>query len=514
MKTLPTILAILLLLSLPLSYLSSQVNTTVHTCGVNPDLIDGEALLSIMNESVENYNNRSSSVVTCSDIEVVNPYNILHIPMGELMNPGGGTLEDFFNEVITASLDSEYAVPNDFKAIEIDHFNLENIPDDLISSYDSLHAEMSAQAQFFLLNSTTNLFAKYIVYYAKCENDYEEIYWSIPKLPNEKLGIATGNYDPDAWEINAMTVWCSDATSHLDILDNQIAIFLKPLALSDVGSRIEDWLITSPIDEIQALLNIVFTHEVLHVLSLGHDEGIMETSTSPDEVAQYFNDTGEYLSEAHRLTLNQNLFDVGIIQEITPNDIFHEIDILAENNVASQVMLFDQGDPQVTVDLNPLLDFTNCGGNSITNNINWTLNSNTSNAAVSINGNFLEVNPDLAGDGIITVTATFDSDLDGTTMTSETFDFDINVDQTTSTHQLNNISLDIFPNPASSSIFIRANGSINFSANLYDSFGKMVMSQLSESEIQVAHLPVGVYLMEVTDLGSGQRVIEKVVIAK
>ncbi len=95
---------------------------------------------------------------------------------------------------------------------------------------------------------------------------------------------------------------------------------------------------------------------------------------------------------------------------------------------------------------------------------------------------------------------------------SEVYKYDLN--QVLSTHELTNSTISIYPNPAIDIINIDAPESLNYDANLYDLNGSLIVSTTNKSEIEIQTLPLGIYLIEIIDLNSGQKVIDKIIKGK
>ena len=81
------------------------------------------------------------------------------------------------------------------------------------------------------------------------------------------------------------------------------------------------------------------------------------------------------------------------------------------------------------------------------------------------------------------------------------------------THELANSIISLYPNPAVDVITVDVQGSITVMATLYDFSGRKVLSS-EISQINVDHVPPGVYLLEVKDVNSGQQIIERIVIGR
>ena len=88
------------------------------------------------------------------------------------------------------------------------------------------------------------------------------------------------------------------------------------------------------------------------------------------------------------------------------------------------------------------------------------------------------------------------------------------MDLLSSTHHLANSSIKIYPNPAVDIIHIDVAGKLNFQANLFDLKGKLLHTALSPQKIHMDNLMVGTYVLELKDLETGKKIIERILIAK
>ena len=69
----------------------------------------------------------------------------------------------------------------------------------------------------------------------------------------------------------------------------------------------------------------------------------------------------------------------------------------------------------------------------------------------------------------------------------------------------------VFPNPAVDIININAPDNLNYEATIFDLQGRLIISTINQSVIDVQTLPQGMYLIVIKDLDSGQKVIEKII---
>ena len=88
------------------------------------------------------------------------------------------------------------------------------------------------------------------------------------------------------------------------------------------------------------------------------------------------------------------------------------------------------------------------------------------------------------------------------------------MDFTSSTHELSNARISIYPNPASEYLNIEVEGQIDYSVSFYDLRGKLLVRESNLAQLDTRTIPAGMYLLEIKDSKTAQRIIEKVVLEK
>ena len=83
-----------------------------------------------------------------------------------------------------------------------------------------------------------------------------------------------------------------------------------------------------------------------------------------------------------------------------------------------------------------------------------------------------------------------------------------------STNDLIGNNTTIYPNPASDKINIDVKGQLDYKVNLYDMNGKLLIESSNPLFLEVASLPMGSYLLEIIDMNSYQRFMERIVIVR
>lgn len=82
------------------------------------------------------------------------------------------------------------------------------------------------------------------------------------------------------------------------------------------------------------------------------------------------------------------------------------------------------------------------------------------------------------------------------------------------THTLAGAAFSIYPNPVSSVLSIDIKGVLDFRLRLFDINGKLVIEQKNQTALSMEQLHNGTYVLEIMDVQSGQRVMEKILVAK
>ncbi len=86
------------------------------------------------------------------------------------------------------------------------------------------------------------------------------------------------------------------------------------------------------------------------------------------------------------------------------------------------------------------------------------------------------------------------------------------MDLVSSTHDIANSSINIYPNPAVGIINIKIDGQLSFQSTLYNMEGKFIKSNSNTDRIEVNSIPNGIYFLEIKDLKTGERIIERIMI--
>ena len=88
------------------------------------------------------------------------------------------------------------------------------------------------------------------------------------------------------------------------------------------------------------------------------------------------------------------------------------------------------------------------------------------------------------------------------------------MDMTSATHEIANTIINIYPNPAVEFIYLDVEGKLKYRVTLYDIEGKSIHTGLNIVQIQITSIPTGTYLLEIQDLESNQKIVERVVVGR
>ncbi len=85
-------------------------------------------------------------------------------------------------------------------------------------------------------------------------------------------------------------------------------------------------------------------------------------------------------------------------------------------------------------------------------------------------------------------------------------------DMLSSTHELSDVEVNIYPNPASKLININVAGQLHYKAQLYDLSGQLIGTYINTDKIDVGAITSGIYLLEIIDLRTTQKIVERILI--
>ncbi len=78
----------------------------------------------------------------------------------------------------------------------------------------------------------------------------------------------------------------------------------------------------------------------------------------------------------------------------------------------------------------------------------------------------------------------------------------------------NLIELTIYPNPASETMRIELKGTDNYMATIIDNIGQIILREITPEYLSIGEVPPGIYLLEIVDLDSDQKVVETIYVTR
>ncbi len=79
---------------------------------------------------------------------------------------------------------------------------------------------------------------------------------------------------------------------------------------------------------------------------------------------------------------------------------------------------------------------------------------------------------------------------------------------------LGSSTIEIYPNPTTDYINLKIAGNLNYQSKIFDLKGKLILSNFNTNKISIGELAVGTYILEFTNLQTGQEIFEKIVKSK
>jgi|GEM_PF-6989549 len=87
-------------------------------------------------------------------------------------------------------------------------------------------------------------------------------------------------------------------------------------------------------------------------------------------------------------------------------------------------------------------------------------------------------------------------------------------DLISSIHEIANTSINIYPNPTSDIVNIKVDGNLNYIVKMYELKGRLVVRGENINQLNIDDLQSGVYLLEIKELNSNQKILERIVIER
>ena len=88
------------------------------------------------------------------------------------------------------------------------------------------------------------------------------------------------------------------------------------------------------------------------------------------------------------------------------------------------------------------------------------------------------------------------------------------MDLITSSHEINDIAISFYPNPTTTFLTIQIEGQLDYQVKLIDVTGRVMISKSNPKLLDVSNLQGGIYLLELEDQATKQRVVEQVVVVR
>ena len=83
-------------------------------------------------------------------------------------------------------------------------------------------------------------------------------------------------------------------------------------------------------------------------------------------------------------------------------------------------------------------------------------------------------------------------------------------DLSTSTQQLAGLTISIFPNPTADFVNITVSGPLDYRVSVYSLEGRLMLSETNIKQLDLQSFSDGTYILELQELSTGQRIIEKI----
>lgn len=295
-----------------------------------------------------------------------------------------------------------------------------------------------------------------------------------------------------------------------------------PLEGGDISFRAE---IRSDVSEYyQPDNDFEFIQEVVNSYDPNDKICLQGTRQLDDHIGNYVNYLIRFENEGTASAVNIKIedvidpstFDVSTLQ-VTGSS--HPVDLQVEGNKAAFVfkgiyLPFEEDSNKGYVAYKIKTWPTLTVGDSLTNTADIYFDFNY---PITTNTTYTEVVTDMDGDGYDNLDDCDDKDPNINPAAVEIPDNGIDedcdgIDLVTSTYEIGNSTIKIYPNPVIDRINIDVDGQLVYQVNLYDLNGKLILTELNALEVKPGPLPTGIYMLEVKDVDTNQRVVDRVCI--
>ena len=75
-------------------------------------------------------------------------------------------------------------------------------------------------------------------------------------------------------------------------------------------------------------------------------------------------------------------------------------------------------------------------------------------------------------------------------------------------------AVEIYPNPASEIILLDVQGAVRYEVTLMDYTGKQILSHANPKQIELTGIAAGLYMIEILDLNSKQKLLQSIIVSK
>lgn len=86
------------------------------------------------------------------------------------------------------------------------------------------------------------------------------------------------------------------------------------------------------------------------------------------------------------------------------------------------------------------------------------------------------------------------------------------LDFTSDTYELSGTRVGVYPNPLYDQLNIHIDGQLNFKASIFNLNGELVLAAYNKQLINVSSFPQGIYLLEIEDLKTKEKLVNKIVV--
>ncbi len=86
------------------------------------------------------------------------------------------------------------------------------------------------------------------------------------------------------------------------------------------------------------------------------------------------------------------------------------------------------------------------------------------------------------------------------------------MDLMTSLHSIAETTINIFPNPVKETIYLDIDGDLNYQVSFYAIDGRQLLNEFNITSLDITTIVSGIYLLELRDISSGEKIVERIVV--